>query len=270
MTIVPRTAPNYICPICLTPLQKSENSLTCDNAHNFDFAKEGYVNLLPVQLKKSLNPGDDKNMVLARREFLTSGHYQFLRDKIITLLTQFSPSTIIDLGCGEGYYTNEIETALSAEAVYGVDISKSAVKYAAKRNNKVHYSVATISHLPFGDKTTNAIVNVFAPLVATECRRILAEDGKIIRVTPGPRHLWQLKQFVYETPQLHDEPKPLGDFILIDQITVTETRTVNKRDIEHLLLMTPFGWKIQPDKLQQLKQNEELNIEFEFLIDTYQ
>lgn len=270
MIAEPKIAPNYNCPICLTPLVKTENSLVCENSHSFDIAKEGYVNLLPVQLKKSLNPGDDKNMVIARREFLSSGHYQFLKNKLIDLLDQFSPSTIIDLGCGEGYYTNEIETALAVQAVYGVDISKAAVKYAAKRNKNVHYSVATISHLPFPNEATNAIVNVFAPLATTECRRILAKDGKIIRVSPGPRHLWQLKEFVYETPELHEEPEALADFKLMDLITVSETRLVKKQDIEHLLLMTPFGWKIQPEMLDKLKQQKELNIEFEFLIETYQ
>lgn len=264
------TIPEYICPICASDLVPNNKQLRCQHNHSFDFAKEGYVNLLPVQLKKSLNPGDDKNMVLARREFLASGHYQFLRDHIIEVLKRHTTDTLVDLGCGEGYYTNEIQTQFSDAMVYGIDISKSAVKYAAKRNVQVHYSVGTISHLPFKDNTTDVILNVFAPLVAEECKRILHPNGIVVRVSPAAKHLWQLKQYIYDTPQPHESPKPLNGFELTERIEIKQATKITGHDAEQLLLMTPFGWKITEQNRQRLKAQNEIEIEFEFLIDVLQ
>lgn len=263
-------APNYICPICSEPLSIVNHSLQCENFHNFDFAKEGYVHLLPVQHKKSLNPGDDKNMVLARRAFLSAGYYDFLRDKLSELLRGLSPTTLIDLGCGEGFYTNYFEQQIPAASVYGVDISKSAVRYAAKRNKNVHYSVGTISSLPFADGSADIIVNVFAPLVADECRRLLAETGQIVRVSPGARHLWQLKSFVYDSPMEHDLPTELEGFTVTDRIEVSQKTKIPAQAIVQLLKMTPLGWKIKPEALNKLKSLESLEIELDFLIDTLQ
>ena len=103
------SAPEYSCPICYSTLKLDNNTLKCGNNHQFDYAKEGYVHLLPVQLKKSLQPGDDKNMVLARREFLQSGFYHFLRQVLLTIIKQYEHNRIIDLGCGEGYYTSFLQ-----------------------------------------------------------------------------------------------------------------------------------------------------------------
>lgn len=245
--------PEFNCPICLNPLHKSANSLVCDNKHMFDYAKEGYVNLLPVQLKNSLQPGDDKNMVLARREFLLLGHYDFLRQALVKTLLSLPHNNIIDLGCGEGYYTDFIQNQTLEANVYGVDISKSAVKYAAKRNKQVHYCVATNSHVPFSDGFSDLIVNVFAPLIGKECARVLAPQGRILSVSPGAKHLIELKQYIYDTPELHDVAKPPEGFELADAQYIEQQVTLsNPTDVENLLTMTPFGWKISEQNKQKL------------------
>jgi 23S rRNA (guanine745-N1)-methyltransferase len=245
--------PEFNCPICFTKLQKTGNSLVCDNKHMFDYAKEGYVNLLPVQLKNSLQPGDDKNMVLARREFLLLGHYDFLRQALVKTLLSLPHNNIIDLGCGEGYYTDFIQSQTPETNVYGVDISKSAVKFAAKRNKQVHYCVATNSHVPFPDDFSDLIVNVFAPLIGKECQRILTQQGRIISASPGAQHLIELKQYIYDSPELHDQAKPPEGFELADIQQITQQVTLdNPKDIENLLTMTPFGWKISKQNKQKL------------------
>jgi 23S rRNA (guanine745-N1)-methyltransferase len=245
--------PEFNCPICFTKLQKTVNSLVCDNKHMFDYAKEGYVNLLPVQLKNSLQPGDDKNMVLARREFLLLGHYDFLRQALVKTLLALPHNNIIDLGCGEGYYTDCIQSQTPETNVYGVDISKSAIKYAAKRNKQVYYCVATNSHTPFADNFSDLIVNVFAPLIGKECKRILTQQGRIISASPGAQHLIELKQYIYDSPELHDQAKPPEGFELADIQQITQQVTLdNPKDIENLLTMTPFGWKISEQNKQKL------------------
>lgn len=262
--------PQFSCPICFTQLLKTDNSLVCENKHMFDYAKEGYINLLPVQLKNSLQPGDDKNMVLARRAFLSLGHYDFLRQALVKSLLTLPHNNIIDLGCGEGYYTDSIQSQVVETNVYGVDISKSAVKYAAKRNKQVHYCVATNSHTPFSDNFSDLIVNVFAPLVGKECQRVLTEQGRILSVSPGAKHLIELKRIIYDTPQLHDAATPPDGFELavqhdIEQVIVLD----NKGDIENLLTMTPFGWKISEQNKQSLLSQLPFQLTLSFTLNQF-
>lgn len=262
--------PEYACPLCAEALNKQDNSLACSNRHQFDYAKEGYVHLLPVQLKKSLQPGDDKNMVMARREFLQLGHYQFLRDALLEEIKQLPHNNLIDLGCGEGYYTNFIETELTDSRVYGVDISKAAVKYAAKRNKQVHYCVATNAHIPFADNYSDLILNVFAPIVGDECKRVLNNNGCILSAAPGPKHLFELKQFIYDEVELHTAATVPEGFTLEKSeqfdniITLTEIA-----DVENLLTMTPFGWKITEQKKQILLDSLPLAITLSFTINQF-
>lgn len=262
--------PEFSCPICFSPLEKSNNSLICHNKHTFDYAKEGYVNLLPVQLKNSLQPGDDKNMVLARREFLLLGHYAFLRQALLNTVLSLPHQNIIDLGCGEGYYTDYIENQTKDNQVYGVDISKSAVKFAAKRNKNVHYCVATNSHVPFAEGFSDLIINVFAPLIGKECKRVLSKQGRILSVSPGAEHLIELKQCIYETPELHEGAKAPEGFVLDSAEHIQQTIELdNTKDIDNLLTMTPFGWKISDTNKQNLLQKLPFSLTLSFTINQF-
>lgn len=263
------SAPHYICPICSSNLVLTDKTFRCKNNHCFDYAKEGYVHLLPVQNKKSLHPGDDKNMVMARRAFLEGGFYHFLREHVIDQIDD-TKSTIVDLGCGEGYYTNELKAQRDQAQIYGVDISKAAVKYAAKRNKDVHYSVATNALLPFTDQSVDVILNIFAPISAKETRRIVKQDGKLLTVTPGQDHLFELKQFIYDAPEKHEQAQTPEGFELKNLETVTKKVTFERaEDIENLLVMTPFGWKITPQKKQHLLESLPLELSFCFNFSEY-
>lgn len=264
-------SPNYQCPICQTAMTKADRTLICENNHQFDFAKEGYVNLLPVQFKKSLNPGDDKEMVLARRRFLELNHYDFLRQHLLAAITAKTPKAIVDLGCGEGYYTGFIAEASKLEQVYGVDISKDAIRYSAKRNKSVHYSVATNSKTPFSDGQFDLILNVFAPLVGKECARILNQGGVIISAAPGEQHLIELKQAIYDQVELHDTAKAPEGFQRVCTENISQTVKLTSRDeIIDLLTMTPFGWKIVPNKKQALLANDTFSITLSFDINVFE
>lgn len=265
--------PEYTCPICQHTMILDNKTLTCESGHSFDYAKEGYVHLLPVQLKKSLNPGDDKNMVIARREFLQQGYYDFLRAKLLAEVTEHPNANVLDLGCGEGFYTNHIQTQLTASKIYGVDISKDAVKYAAKRNKNAHYSVATNAHTPFSDQQFELIINIFAPLVGKECQRILKNGGRILSVAPAAEHLIELKRVIYDTPEHHQTATPPEGFKLAGSTNIQQTIEIdNEKDIHNLLTMTPFGWKITEDKTLSLlaKLPFKLTLDFtlnEFIVD---
>ena len=153
----------YQCPLCSKSLTKTQNTLRCESNHSFDFAKEGYVNLLPVQNKNSKQPGDSLEMVQARRTFLEQGFYAFFHQALSVITSTMKGNNIMDLGGGEGFYTHAIANNTQAQ-VYGVDIAKSAIKYAAKRYPNCSFIVASISQAPFKDGFADILISVFAPL----------------------------------------------------------------------------------------------------------
>lgn len=265
----------FQCPICSNPLARQGQGFVCTGNHHFDTAKEGYVNLLPVQHKASKVPGDSKEMVMARRQFLAAGHFDFLRQALITTIETSLPSigALLDSGCGEGYYTNAISHALPEVDVYGIDIAKAAVKYAAKRSDSVNYAVASSSRYPIKDACVDVVTKVFAPIDHNQALRILKPKGQLISVVPGPRHLWQLKQQIYDTPKEHQVEKVFERFELVNSEGLKQQVMLEQSDdIAALLQMTPFAWKLQSDSplKDRLITTGHFDITFDFVINRYQ
>ncbi|MDN3651246.1 23S rRNA (guanine(745)-N(1))-methyltransferase [Thalassotalea ponticola] len=261
---------SYVCPICHQPLIRVMASYRCQHNHSFDIAKEGYVNLLPVQYKHSKNPGDNNDMVNARRAFLDGGYYQPLRDKLVQWQQDKMPSgCIVDAGCGEGYYT--AAHAAKNCSVYGVDIAKNAVRIAAKKYPDCHFSVASIAQLPFAEKSVDWLYSVYAPIKAEEFHRLLKDDGFFISVTPGKKHLWQLKQKIYDTPREHDETKDqIEGFALVTQERLSYTMTFADGGMaRNLLAMTPFAFKGSATLSEQLANDHGFSCTADFLIRLY-
>ncbi|WP_286232577.1 23S rRNA (guanine(745)-N(1))-methyltransferase [Thalassotalea sediminis] len=261
----------YRCPICQSRLVLREKIYRCDLGHCFDKAKEGYVNLLPVQFKHSKQPGDNKAMVNARREFLTQGYYQPLADKLVLILDKLAlkKGSILDAGCGEGFYTDQFKQ--SCHTVYGVDIAKEAIKKAAKKYKHCHFSVATLSQLPFDDHSINAVVSIYAPILPIEFDRILTTNGYLITVTPGKNHLLSLKQKIYQHALLHDEDKvPVDNMVLLEQQQLTYKMILKTgNDVLNLLSMTPFAFKADENVTQQLSQQSDFACQADFIIRIY-
>lgn len=263
----------YLCPLCQQPLTKQARSFGCENNHLFDIAKEGYVNLLPVQHKSSKDPGDNAAMMQARRAFLQQDYYLPMRDKINQLLSQYiapdQPATLLDIGCGEGYYTQSFQR--DPWQVFGLDISKAMVKAASKTYPTVQFVVASSQRLPFADQSLNAVVRIYAPCNAEELRRVIATNGIIITVTPGARHLYQLKQMIYQEVHLHDEaPENLPDFTLVATHSVSYAMQLQAGDAFRLLQMTPFAWRASEQLKQQLQQSQQQHCEADFILRVYQ
>lgn len=187
----------FCCPLCHAPLAHTDKSYACPQGHRYDMAKEGYVNLLPVQHKRSRDPGDSAEMMQARRAFLDAGHYQPLRDEVAGKLAALLPAgatSILDIGCGEGYYTAAFaDTAREKGAsTFGLDVSKSAIRAAAKRYSQATFCVASSHRLPFEESSMDAVIRIYAPCKGEELARVVKEGGWVITVTPGPRHLMEL------------------------------------------------------------------------------
>ena len=261
----------YRCPLCQLPLELNARQYLCANRHSFDLAREGYVNLLPVQQKNSKDPGDNKQMMQARRSFLQSGAYAALAQAVAQQLAKFAPSSLLDCGCGEGYYTAFVAHYLPQCRIYGVDISKAAIKSAAKAYPDIHFSVASAYQLPFADNSFDSIVRIYAPSKDSELLRLIRDKGHLLTVTPGPQHLIEIKQAVYEEVRLHDDAiAGVPGFSHLDRQRLQYQFTPdNASQLLALVQMVPLAWKFTAEQQQQFAENTS-SISIDFLIDSYQ
>lgn len=265
----------YICPLCALPLTLTQRTWGCPQAHKFDMAKEGYVNLLPVQKKNSKDPGDNQQMMFARREFLNAGYYQILSDRVNQLALQYASSAqqILDIGCGEGYYSHRLYNALVAHHfcyLQGVDISKSAIKYAAKRYPNLSFCVASAYEMPIPSNSIDLAIRIYAPSKVEELQRIMAPSGILITVSPGPLHHFALKQQIYDQPRLHPESEARVDgFECLHQERLSAQLDLNdSKDIGNFLEMTPYAWKFTAEQKQAFTQRG-LSCELDFQIEVH-
>lgn len=245
----------YRCPLCQQPLHKQDRQYSCPNRHAFDQAKEGYVNLLPVHHKHSKDPGDSAAMLVARRGFLRQGFYASLRDAIATGLQQQPFDSLLDLGTGEGWYAGTLWEQLTFKPIiYGLDIAKAGIKMAAKAYPQCQFAVASNQQLPFEDGCFDWVLNIFAPLHPPEVLRVLAPTGRLLRVSPAPEHLFELKQLLYPQARPHAEKPPAIDgFDLVTASRVQARFTlVQLATLEALIQMTPYGWQARASQPSDL------------------
>ncbi len=266
---------SFLCPLCHAPLEEGVSSLRCRAGHQFDKAKEGYVNLLPVQHKRSREPGDSAEMMRARRAFLDAGHYAPLRDALAQLLAQHLPergADMLDIGCGEGYYTSAFAELAQQRGgtCYGLDVSKAAVRSGAKRYPAVRFCVASSHRLPFADGAFDGVVRIYAPCSAQELARVVKPGGVVVTAAPGPRHLLQLKGLIYQDVRLHPEREEvLAGFELQAQQTLAYALTLNGEHAHALLQMTPFAWRARPEVKAQLLQETAFACETDFAVNIW-
>lgn len=262
----------FTCPVCKQLLEVSGNSLKCKNNHLFDISKRGYVNLLMSQ--NNSNHGDDKRMVISRRDFLNLGHYRKLADAVAdkVLLYSFKDCKILDIGCGEGYYTDIVLNSLISNNVQaeisGIDISKTALDYACRRNNRINYAVASAFSLPVPDNSQDIFMNIFAPHDMSEVTRVMKNNGKIIMVFPRKRHLWELKQLVYSNPYENESPVPdFEGFHLVSDDSLTYSFELkSNKELMNLFDMTPYAYKTSEEDIQKLKSTDKLTVTADFRI----
>jgi len=263
----------YRCPLCSEALSIQSSAWRCRHGHQFDIAREGYVNLLPVQQKKSLDPGDNAEMVQARRAFLDAGHYQFLSDAINQQLAAILDrnDSLLDIGCGEGYYSAALTRALPDLQVYGLDISKTAVRYAAKRYKHLHCCVASSYALPFTDGAFAALLRIYAPSEPAEMARVLRSGGYLLSVSPAPEHLLQFKQQAYSEVRLHPESikQETGFHHCQRQRLQRLWQAPDAMAMLQLIDMIPLAYKLNAQMRETLCQQLP-PIQLDFYLDLYQ
>jgi 23S rRNA (guanine745-N1)-methyltransferase len=272
----------YSCPVCREGLAVNGRSLKCANNHSYDIAKEGYVNLLLANQKRSLEPGDNKTMVQHRRQFFETGLYEPLSEAINQAIQPFlashsggDPFTLLDSGCGEGYFLHRLAEALGEGerpfALYGIDISKFAVKAAAKRDKAVNWAVASSFALPVLPESVDVMLNMMAPFDPAEFERVLGENGRFLLVTPGPEHLFSLRQQIYDEPQKHPlASEALPGFTFSRSQRVQFERHLQNEQIQSLFVMTPYSWNAPAETREKIISLPELSITVDFVLTLFQ
>ena len=249
-----------LCPICGEILDRIEKQYRCGNGHSFDLARQGYVNLLPVQQKRSLNPGDTREQVLGRRAFLETGCYEPISNTLNETAKELGATgPILDVGCGEGYYSARLAEALGAELT-GLDISKEAVRCAAAKYKGPQWLCGTAAHLPVADQSAGVVTSLFALTMAEEFKRVLRPDGYFFQVLAAEDHLLGLKSIIY--PELKFKEKntvpEVPGFELVKSVPIRFTFTVEGEQVQNLLGMTPHVFRITKEGAARLAATEKL------------
>ena len=250
------------CPVCQSSLTMQDNRLSCTQGHSFDRAKQGYWNLLLSHKKKSKDPGDNAEMVRARRHFLDQGHYRQLSDRINQLVLSSLPDTpshILDMGCGEGFYTSTLEQALSdagrTDALIGLDISKHAVKAACARSQSIDWLVASGANIPVPAESLDGLTVLFSRLMPEAFAKPLKQGGFLLLAWTGEQHLIELRELIYDEvrPSHYDPVKQLVPLFELESVTeVNYGFALNdNQSILTLLGMTPHSQRMPQAKREQ-------------------
>jgi len=267
---------NLICPDCKTDMRLSDNgrSLICTGAkrHCYDFASSGYINLTHTSMS-----GDSKEAVRSRKLFLESGHYKNFSDFLCKTVGDFKKDAFIaDMGCGEGYYSVNMLSALPSSVLVGFDLSKFAVEAASKLarrcgvSDRCLFSASSIFTPPLKDGCCDVILNLFAPCCEEKFTQLLKDDGMLIVVGAGKDHLIELKSILYDTPRENDERKDLPENMLLAQNTVLEYKfTPTKEERRALFAMTPYFYRTSESDKAKLDTAADVPITAQFDIHIY-
>ncbi len=265
----------YKCPVCGGELSACGSSYVCALHHTYDIAKQGYVNLAS---SKQSGGGDDREMCRARHEFHSRNYYGCLARKIASVCLEKDVRSVLDAGCGEGYYLRSIRALyrqkdVTGFSLCGIDLAKEAILLGARCEKplpeevRIRYAVAGIFEMPYFDSSFDCLLSVFAPIPAKEAARVLKKDGVMIVASPGEEHLEGLKAKIYDSVIPNEEASGAPDgFGLCETLRVKDRITVCGEDVISLFHMTPYFWKTSPEDAERLRGVETLTTDISFIV----
>ena len=235
----------FCCPLCAAPLEQRTRTYTCPRGHSFDRAREG-------------------------------GWYAPLREALCRLALTKAPASpvLLDAGCGEGYYTQGVAETLRASGgalrAAGVDLSRPSLRRAARRAPEVEFAAASVYHLPVADASVDLLLDCFSPLALEEFCRVLRPGGVFLYVVPGARHLWELKEVLYDRPYLNrEEEVPYPGFRYVEVVPVEGRMDLDRAALGDLFAMTPYRWKTPRAGAARLEALEGLGVTAAFRVHVF-
>lgn len=248
----------FVCPLDGAPLEADERGAGCAHGHRYDRAREGYLNLLPVQHKASRDPGDDKAMVAARRRIADAGHFTPLNDALCLWLREYATAgglRVLDAGCGEGHALASLASRAEQDdwpapmQLAGYDISKWAVRAAARRTQNVAWAVASNRQPPLAPAGVDVLLSLFGFAHWPSFEALLAPGGRLLTVDAEAAHLMELRDVIY--PEVAITAEALPPQALARGWRVARTHSVryplvleSPAALQDLVAMTPHGHRI--------------------------
>lgn len=271
------SARNFACPMDGLALAAGGAQMRCPAGHSYDVAREGYCNLLLVQHKASRDPGDSKEMVAARRSFLDRGHFAPIADRAYAVAsfaldrTRERTTTVLDAGCGEGYFLQRFGELATADAdqgvlaLAGIDVSKWAVKAAAKRKIDAAWAVASNKQPPFVAGSIDLVLCLFGFPVWLGFRKVQPPGGSVLLVDPGLDHLAELREIIY--PQVRRTPphslsaaEVAGYRLAREESLRFEIMLDSAQGIQNLLAMTPHAHRVPRERRAAVESLRRLSL----------
>ncbi len=258
------------CPLDAGALHRCENTWQCVSGHCFDISSQGYVHLLPVQKKRSRDPGDSKDMVASRRRFLSTGAYDPIARAASQMVLKDVPAgatlSCLDAGCGEGHYLRSLAASAGPDtrlALAGLDISKWAVQAAARRDKQMMWLVGSNANLPIQSASLDWILCMFGFPVYAEFARVLKPGGQLLQVDAGARHLQELREIIYpaiKAERKDSEAGPPGFERMESDTLKYSVPLSNAEQVSDLLTMTPHLYRASAEGLAKARALTQLTI----------
>lgn len=260
----------FACPICGGSLALAGASLRCESRHCFDIARQGYVNLC-----MHARPSEhySRESFVSRRAILDGGYYGHVLQALLRILEPLDDVvTLLDAGCGEGYYARRIHESLG-RTMFAFDISKDSVQLAAggDAGNAIRWFVGNLMRLPIRSGAVDGVLDVFAPANYAEFMRVLRPGGYVIKVIPGSRHLIELRELVHDQlrNQEYSNQSVKDGFAehvpIVAQVAASHTYAMPPADVERFADMTPLLFHADRAALG-LSAISELTIDAEILV----
>ena len=217
------------------------------------------------------DPGDGKAMVRARRAFLSAGHYAPLMATLAALCAALPHDHIVDAGCGEGSYDKYLYDALGGPQIAAFDLSKEAVRLASKLVPDAAFCVGGSFCAPVRDGWADLLLNIFSPMAEAEFARMLRPGGHLVYAVPTARHLFGLKEILYDCPYENEVRQTEYDgFAFVKAVESTAVITLEGQSVQDLFAMTPYYWNTPADGAARLAECERLTTEIGFRFLVYQ
>lgn len=258
----------FRCPLCHAGVAVTENGLVCHQNHRFDLSKKGTLYFLSHGVKTEY----DQSMFDPRRRMIQAGMYQPVIDLLAQQVSQ--GSEVLDVGCGEGSFLNELARLQPLKKAVGFDLSKEGVYAATAQPVEAFWCVADLTNLPFEDQTFTTILNIFSPSHYKEFQRVLTDNGEVLKIVPQQDYLKELRQAFYpDQPekQQYSNERVVAKFAesleLTERQRVTYEFDIPEKNRQDLLAMSPLEWQVSQDVKERVYQNplKKITIDVELL-----